>query len=147
MTLTTQTHRLCHVSALFNGLIDQGDFSWIDQRVTEENFPLGSYVRAEREMLIVHCDRFIESDEVLNLLKENKLRSADVEDLLTFTATFPAYEFPLVLLGSRWFDWDEGMLYVLFPRQTCCGRHLGLAPYAYPWPPICRFLAAPIENS
>ncbi len=146
MGLTIQKHRLHLVSALFDGLIDKSRFSWVDQQATEKHFPLGSYVKAEREVQIVHFDEFIESDDTLNFFKENKLCSGSVKDLLTFTATFQTYEFPLVLLGSRWYSWEDHRLYVLFPRQTCQGRHLGLAPNDYPWSPVCRFLAVP-QNS
>lgn len=143
MTLITQKYRLNVLPVSFPDLIEQSNFSWVDGRATDEHFPFSSRPNGERNLLIVHFGQYIESDEALSLFKENKLSSAEVEDLLTFTAAFLAFEFPLALLGSRWYDWKDHRSYVLYPRQTCCGRHLGLAPYDYPWPPICRFIAVP----
>ncbi|MBA3565476.1 MAG: hypothetical protein H0W31_01320 [Actinobacteria bacterium] len=83
-------------------LIEAGGYDQVNGKITEASFPMQRGGLAERELTLVHLSRVASTDEVEHALDELSLRSAKIEELLAFGATYPQAQrqFPIVALGS-----------------------------------------------
>lgn len=112
--------------------------------ITSQNFPTDRTGVCELEVVLVHFNRVIKSEEVLNELDAMGLRPDELQELLAVGAglTDKQKQFPIIALGLIWRN----------PRGDHCvpvlwnyGRELNLGRFDVSWLEDCRFLASPKE--
>lgn len=126
-------------------MVQAGNYDYAHPDITDRNFPVGAPApagEAKVEAVLVHFDRSMSSQQVLDELGRRGLRPATMVELLAFGAQHPDSQrrFPIVALGSVWAS-RGGYRYVgcLWESPGC--RELGLAWFDRGWGAFCRFLA------
>ncbi len=119
-----------------------GNYDWVNDNITNRNFPLTRRGTETIEAHLVHFGRVMTSDEVLDELDKQGLRSATIEELLAFGADHPELQrqFPIIALGSVWVDPGGGRCVPVlwsFGRR----RSVGLSWLGYEWLSRYRFAA------
>ena len=81
-----------------------GRYDWKNDDINSENFPVSGEWAVSVNLELVHINKSVDSEGVLDYLEENGMRPATVEELLAFGATYPEIqrEFPIICLGSSW---------------------------------------------
>lgn len=124
-------------------MIAAGRYDWVDSGITPERFPIQGEGKAERELVLVHLDKEVSTDEAQAELDRRGLRPAKIEELLALGAAQPELqrEFPIVALGSDFVNSDgfRGFVYLGWGGG---GRDLYLHWDDDDWNKHCRFLAA-----
>lgn len=84
-------------------LVAAGMYDWHDDRISDAHFPQRREGAEGALVELVHFNRSISSDDVLNELDQRGLRAANPAELLAFGVTHPAVqrEFPIVALGQH----------------------------------------------
>ena len=121
----------------FEQMLAAGDYDHVNRHITEASFPMARGDAAEWELTLVHIGRVASTDELLHQLDVLGVRSARIEELLAFGATYPQRQrqFPIVAVGAldayrrRPFLWGS-------PRV----RHLDLRFDEKIWSGNIRFL-------
>jgi hypothetical protein len=82
----------------------------------------------EVEIVLVHFNREMRSDEAIRELKKMNLRPIEVAELLAFGAAYPEkqVEYPIVALGSMYQGWSPSLDNYQMPILTMVGRGLSL---------------------
>ncbi|MDP3999467.1 MAG: hypothetical protein Q8P76_02640 [bacterium] len=127
-------------------MLKDGRFDWINSDITEKNFPVNRRENGEVEMKVfttqdlVGETRNVNSEEVIQSLKEKGYRPAELPESLAYAKANPDEQrkYPIVALGSVWRDFD-GDRYVPFLYDGG-GRDLDLHWYDDDWDERCRFL-------
>jgi hypothetical protein len=122
-------------------MIVAGRYDWKNDDITAERFPIMGKGKKEIAVELIHFNRNISSDDVERELDKMGLRSATIEELLAFGATFPETQrkFSIIALGSV--ARIDGYRYVAFLRRIDSGRNLYLRWRDDDWSEIVRFLA------
>ncbi|MDD5290151.1 MAG: hypothetical protein PHT40_03075 [Patescibacteria group bacterium] len=129
-----------------NSLIKAGKYDWSDSVITDDHFPIRLELGKSTDLVLVHYDRDMSNQAVLNDLKLRGLRPAEPAELLMFGFIYPEKqrEFPVVALGSPWRN-AYGYHCVLFLDRHDGRRRLGLycimREWYYDWHGGCRFMA------
>jgi len=112
----------------FGQMIAVGAYDDVNSHITEASFPIERGDVAVRELILVHLGGVASTGDVLHALDDLGVRSARIEELLAFGATYPAAQrqFPIVALGR-----DRDVL----PTPPV---PLGLVPRAPPRPALRR---------
>jgi hypothetical protein len=128
-------------------LVGSGGYEWtVSLRdINAKNFPITRSRKTGVDIKLVHFGRNMKSGEVNKRLNKIGLRSAKIEELLTFGAEFPDMPygyFPIAALGSIWQS-PAGYVYVPHLRRCKESRELILYKYHSDWTDCYRFLAVP----
>jgi len=122
--------------------VKAGKYDWMNSNVSSKNFPSKRKGTAEEEIVLVHFNRKIDSDEAVRELGKMGLRPAELPELLAFGAKYPDVqrEFPVVALGSIWPSPDGLRLCAYLDRNSGL-RGLRLDLLGRRWDSFCRFAA------
>lgn len=123
-------------------LVRAGRYDYANSDVTAKNFPPQGKGTAQLDAVLVHLNRYVESEEVLAELEKVGLRAGTLQELLAFGVQYPNVqrEYPIVALGSVWRD-PYGDRYVPYLWGRGSERHLDLRWFDYSWGDHDRFLA------
>ena len=121
--------------------VEDGNYSYANPSITEENFPSDSAMR-EVGVTLVHFDRVIGSDEAIREMDRLGLRPATMVELAAFGEQYPDVQrqFPIVELGSVWTD-PRGYRRVGYLWSYAGERRLRLYWFDDGWIADDRFLA------
>jgi len=122
--------------------VKAGKYGWSNSDITTKHFPSQRKGTAEIEIILVHFNRAIESDEAVRELDKQGLRPAELPELLAFGAKYPDVqrEFPVIALGSVWQD-PAGNRHCASLRGDSGKRYLHLFWFDFRWIGRCRFAA------
>lgn len=132
-------------SQTLGDLISAGKYDWVNDDITQENFPVPSKDGTEEvEVVLVHLDECLTTDQVKAELDRRGLKPASIVELLALGSAHPELqrEFPLVALGSSWRH-PDGYVYVPELWDDHGKRKLSL-DYVHPgdtWDESNRFVA------
>jgi hypothetical protein len=89
-------------------MILAGKYGYANPDITAKNFPITGKGIVEEEIILVHFDRDISSDDAEKELATMGLEPARLEHATAFGAKYPDVqrEYPIVFLGSVWTDPD-----------------------------------------
>lgn len=89
-------------------MIAEGQYDWVNDNITQENFPIRGKGKQEVEAVIVHFGKTMSSEAVLEEFNKMNLDPPDLETLLALGAAYPKLqrEFPIVSLNPVWADPD-----------------------------------------
>jgi hypothetical protein len=104
-----------------------GDYQAVNASITAANFPSRRSGIAQMDILLIHFDRRMISEEILQELDKAGLRPVELLELLAFGAAFPEVQrkFVIVGLGSIWTD-RRGYRNVPCLYEASEGRYLDL---------------------
>lgn len=122
-------------------MIVLGKYDWVDENITEVNFPMPENFVLGTEPKLYHFNRSISSEDAIKEIEKDGFRPARIWDLLDYGAKNPELQiqFPIVALGS--------VAQVGGSRRVACldmgnaGRGLDLYWFEDDWRGIARFLA------
>lgn len=138
---TGQVYKLIVKPMPWSDRLAAGKFDWVHDAFTEVNFPMSVESEVEQELMLLHLNRYAETNEVEAEMKRLGLEPADDADLVTFGAANPELQrqFPIVALGSRARDSSSC---VVVPVLVRCGslRDLNLSYCGHGWRGGFRFL-------
>ncbi len=122
--------------------VKAGKYNWTNSDVTSKNFPSKRKGAAELEIILVHFNRDMGSDDVLRELDKQGLRPAELPEGLVFGGKYPDIqrEFPVIILGSVW-RYPIGSRYCACLSRHGSKRNLDLLWLVYRWNGHCRFAA------
>lgn len=123
-------------------LVQAGKYDRSDRDISSKNFTAQGRGTAQLEAVLVHLNRYAESDEVLAELAKGRLCAGTLAELLALGAQHPAAqrENPIVALGLVWCD-PYGSRYVPVLDSGGSGRGLNLYWFGGGWDHSYRFLA------
>jgi len=104
--MTSATTETCTVTIdyplAFSQMIAAGAYDHVNSDITEASFPVQRGDVAVRELILAHLGAVASTGDVLHALDDLGVRSARIEELLAFGATYPAAQrqFPIVALGA-----------------------------------------------
>lgn len=89
-------------------MIAAGKYGDMSEYITSEHFPITGTGTVETELILLHFDRYIGSDDAVKELAAMGLEPARLEHATVFGAKYPDVqrEYPIVFLGSVWADAD-----------------------------------------
>lgn len=123
-------------------LIAEGKYDWVNENITQANFPIVGDSEAEEELALFHFNRDISSDTAIAEMEKAGYDPADIADLLTFGASQPELQrqFPIVALKSVWRN-PHGNRDVPILYSNSGKRNLFLCSFDGGWGGRFRFLA------
>lgn len=100
----------------------------------------------EFEIVLVHFDRVISSDDVVAELNRLGLEPARMEHACALSVKYPDLqrEYPIVFLGSVWVS-PRGGRNVPYLDHWSDGRRLDLLWWGFDWDRVYRFAAVPVS--
>ena len=104
--MTSATTETCTVTIdyqqPFGQKIAAGAYDHVNSHITEASFPVQRGDVAVRELILVHLGAVASTGDVLHALDDLGVRSARIEELLAYGATYPQAQrqFPIVTLGA-----------------------------------------------
>ena len=120
--------------------VKAGKYDLTNENITSKNFPSIRRGMANIDIILVHYNQYMESDEVIHDLDKGglRLRPAELPELLAFGAKYSDIQrdFPIIALGSAWRDCLCASL-----DMSGSMRHLALSRMGSRWSEICRFAA------
>jgi hypothetical protein len=122
--------------------IAAGKYDWKNDDITDKHFPSKRAGTTDTEIILVKFDKDMTLEDVLRELNKQRLRAAELPELLAFGEKYPdvQLEFPVVALGSVWQD-SGGRRGAPFLSECGDDRGLGLAWFETIFGPHCRFAA------
>ncbi len=122
--------------------IAAGKYDWVNNDITQKNFPTNRSGKAEVEIELVHFNRVVSTKEALAELDKRGLRPAELHELLAFGANHPELqrEFPIIGLASVWQD-SYGSRFCPYLFWSGSERYLRLFWLGSGWSVYCRFAA------
>lgn len=131
----------CCLLTVLQRLVRAGKYDWVNENITDENFPVPEDFVLGTDPKVFHFNRGISSEEAVKEMDKEGYRPAMIWDLLDYGAKNPEEQrkFPIVGLGSV----GEVVGNRLVPGLGRRGseRRLGLGWWGYEWLARCRFLA------
>jgi len=123
-------------------LVTAGKYDWSNDDIISGNFPTDRKGKFEGKAYIVHCGRFISSEDVLAELDKMGLRAAELHELLALGVQHPdkQRDFIVAALGSVW-QRPSGDRSVPYLGGWSDRRGLFLGWLDGDWYEDCRFLA------
>lgn len=86
-------------------LLKQGKFDWVSPWINPHNFPIiGSEGERSIRVTLVHPNTIIETEAVIDIMDELKLRPLNIQELITFGTKYPNIQRRLLIagLGTIW---------------------------------------------
>ncbi len=122
--------------------VKAGKYDWTNSDISSKNFPSKRKGTAETEIILVHLNRPVESDEVIRELDKQVLSPAELPEGLAFGVKYPDIqrEFPVIILGSVWRP-PDGDRYCASLGGYSDERGLYLRWFDCRWLARCRFAA------
>lgn len=119
--------------------IRTGKYDWVNDNITENNFPTNRKGTTELDIVLVHLDRNVSSEDAIKELDKRGLRPAELHELLSFGAKYPDEQrkYPVVALGSVW-QYLVGR-FVPYLWDDDSKRHLNLHWFSGDWHAHYRF--------
>lgn len=123
-------------------MIKAGRYDLANQDITADHFPVTGEGKRELELVPVHLNRVVSTEEAIAEIKSRGLRPGKLEELLALGEKHPDLqrEFPILALGSVWQSpygrrfcpslWSAGAWRILYPCWL-----------VHDWGGRCRFLA------
>ena len=68
--------------------VKAGNYDWTNKDISSKNFPSKRKGTADVELILVHFNRYVESDEAIRELDKQGLRPAELPELLAFGAKY-----------------------------------------------------------
>lgn len=142
-------------------MVAAGKYDRVYKNIKEENFPIqradttptamkapsgetGRYrvQNVDLEIVLVHLNREVSTDEVLRYMEQFGLRPARIEELLALGETYPGIQlkFSVAALGSSWVD-RAGDRQVPLLNRDGNERHFRLRWSGVDWSRYFRFAA------
>lgn len=123
-------------------LIRLGHYDQVHYDITEEHFPLDPSQFGRFELVLVHPNLDVSTDEALARIEAYDLIPAGIGPLLGFGVMFPNIQrmFPIIALGSSWSS-RSGYRDVPLLIGDSSYRALDLHEHRRQWRAACRFLA------
>lgn len=129
---------------ILKDLIAAGRYDWVNDDITEENFPAEKEEQGTKEQsfTLYHFGEDMRSDDIVAQMQKNGKRPATIRELLVFAEKYPKPQrkFLITALKSVWVD-RYGHCRVLCLVGGTSGRGLYLGCYDGIWLGGCRFLA------
>ncbi len=124
-----------------NELITLGKYDWVDENITDVNFPIPEGFAFGLEPKLYHFNRYISSRNVIKEMEKDGFRPATIWDLLDYGAKNPELQrqFPIVALGSV--EQMDSLRRVAYFSRRGVARILVLSWFEDDWPGQFRFLA------
>mgnify|MGYP001566810542 CR=1 FL=1 len=119
--------------------IGEGKYDYANDNITEKNFPTTRKGTAKLDIVLVHLNRDISSEDAIKELDKLGLRPAELHELLAFGAKYPDEQrkYPIVALGSVWrYLFGRNVPYLWLDDG---GRRLGLLWFGPGWRAYYRF--------
>ncbi len=128
-------------------MVRLGKYSWSDGGITSKKFPTKRTGKEEIQIVLVHFDQFISTEEAIKELDEMGFRPAELRELLAFGEKYPNIQrkFPVVALGSVRQRPDD-RCYVQYLSKIGCERDLILDLGWDIWREPCRFAAVAVRK-
>lgn len=84
-------------------MVAAGNYDSVNPHIADDNFPVGSG-EAEIEAVLVHLDRVVSYNKVIQIIGRQDLRPATLPELLAFGTKHPELQcrYPIIALGSVW---------------------------------------------
>ncbi len=138
--LTTIYEILVDHTLSLRELITLGNYDWVNENITEKNFPREGSGKVSLKAELLHFGRNISSENVITEMKKLGYRPATIWELLAFGTQNPELQrqFPIVALGSICVL--SGYRLVPLLHGGGSGRFLGLRWFDGGWGGSCRFL-------
>ena len=123
-------------------MIATGKYDWVNESITQENFPVTGQGKQEREIVLFHFNRLISYDDAIAEMGQAGCEPADIADLLALGEAQPELQrqFPIVALKNVWRD-PRGYRFVPYLARSGVGRGLYLRCCGADWSESCRFAA------
>ena len=123
-------------------MIEAGNYNWVNQNITRENFPLTGQGRHELEAELFRFNRVISSEDAIKEMDEAGYRPAVLEELLALGEAHLKLQkqFSIIALGSLWRN-SDCRRYAPFLRSFEFGCDLYMLSFEGDWSGGYRFLA------
>ena len=120
--------------------IRDGQYDWEHDLINDENFPITRKGTAELDIVLVHLDINVSSEEAIKELDKAGYRPAELQEFLAFGAKYPDEQrkYPIVALGSVW-RYLDGRRFVPCLWGNGGKRGLNLRLFAGEWNAVYRF--------
>jgi len=128
-------------------MVLDGHYQLVWRDINSKNFPITGKGIYEADIGIVHFNRNISTNSVVEELDRVGMRPARIEELLAFGAKYPDLQryFSIIALGSSYFDADNfpvfPTLYAYWWYDHRQYRGIGTSLGDGPWRRYSRFLA------
>ncbi len=121
-------------------MIEEGKYDWVNDNITQENFPLQGKGKEDLQIELFHFGRAVTSKEAIEEMEKAGFRPATLPELLALGAKHPDLQkdFLIVALGSRWRS-PSGDLGVSVLYWYGLRRGLSLPWFESDWLEDCRF--------
>lgn len=122
--------------------VKAGKYDWKDNNILSKNFPSKREGMIEAEIILVHFNCDMDSDDALRELNKQGLRPAELPELTAFGAKYPDVQrdFPIIALASVWQS-PRGFRGVPYLCRDSGARFLSLFWFDSRWSSRCRFAA------
>lgn len=129
-------------SKKFKQIIAAGKYDWVNDNITQKNFPINGEGTQEVEAVLVHFGKPMSSEAVLAEFKKMNFDPPNLETLLALGATQPELqkEFPIIALNPVGAG-PGGSRCVIYLCGSSDERGLDLYCFGGDWIGDCRFLA------
>jgi len=87
--------------------LKEGKYDWVDENITDENFPVEETDIGEKEIYFIHFNRtFDNGDQIIEALDKTNFKPKNPAPLLALGMKFPdrQRQFPIAALGQCWLD-------------------------------------------
>lgn len=132
-----------------NDSIAAGHYDWVNEKITEENFPVEADEQGKKEktFTLYQVGVDVDFDIVISRMEAEGKRPASVRELLAFGEANPELQriFPIIALKSIWacksmWAGRDGHRSVAYLDGGAVRRGLDLGDYDSGWLEDCRFL-------
>ncbi|PIT93875.1 hypothetical protein COU00_01985 [Candidatus Falkowbacteria bacterium CG10_big_fil_rev_8_21_14_0_10_43_11] len=121
-------------------LVRAGKYDWVDENITNQNFPMGSQTDEDVVIELLEFDHDVSSEEAIEEARKRGLERPTHEDALFFGEQHPEeqHKHPIVFLHEPWqSSHGGGIVLVLYGHSS--GRHLNLDWFGFGWIRLCVF--------
>lgn len=122
-------------------MIEPGSYDWVNDSITEKNFPIEGIGRHKIEVTLFHFNRIMTSKQVIAEMDKQGYRPAKIEELLALGENQPDLrrQFPIIGLFSVW-QGPDGDRYVPELCGSVSERGLNLSWFGNDWDPYYHFV-------
>jgi hypothetical protein len=140
-TVTTHPVTIDYRKSL-DEMVKAGEYAYANPDITGEHFPIQGGGEVPIELILVHIDRNIGSDDAVAELSKMGLEPARLEHATAFGEKYPDVQndFPILFFGSVWTDVRGSRLFPYLCRWDD-GRRLSLVCWDDEWDRVDRFAA------
>lgn len=124
--------------------IREGQYDWVNLDVNDKHFKTSRIGQKEVETKFYHFNRLISSEQAIEEMRKDGYHPAELHEGLALRAKHRDLQrqFPIVLLGSIWQNWDgDCRSVVCLVEGSGSGCRLLLSRFSSNWSEDYRFLA------